>query len=161
MENSPLPDRLDRQIVIVDDFSTDGTRELLREIHGQGKKAILHEKNRGKGAALRSGFAHCTGDIVLIQDADFEYDPNEYSKLLKPILEGKADVVYGSRFAGSETHRVLYFWHSVANKMLTLMSNMLSDLKLTDMETCYKVFRKSILGKIVLEENRFASSTLI
>jgi glycosyltransferase involved in cell wall biosynthesis len=144
------------EVIIVDDASTDGTRDILRSrIEPRVAKVIYHEKNRGKGAALRTGFAEATGDIVLIQDADLEYDPRDYSKLLAPILENKADVVYGSRFAGGESHRVFYFWHSVLNKLLTLLSNMLTDLNLSDMEVCYKAFRRSVLEKISIEEDRF------
>lgn len=156
VESVPLD--LARELVVVDDFSTDGTQETLRALREQnpeGFVCIFHEKNMGKGAALRSGFSIASGDIILIQDADLEYDPAEYPKLLKPILDGKADVVYGSRFVGSEPHRVLLFWHSIGNKLLTLLSNMLTNLNLTDMETCYKVFRKEALSRITLRENRF------
>ena len=118
-------------------------------------RAVLHEYNQGKGAALRSGFSAAAGDVVLIQDADLEYDPNDYPKLLGPIVENDADVVYGSRFSGGETHRVLYFWHSVGNRFLTLLSNMMTNLNLTDMEVCYKVFRREIIQSIDLKENRF------
>ena len=146
-----------KEIIIVDDHSTDGTREILKEIKdGQdGVRVLFHERNRGKGGALRTGIAHTTGDIVLIQDADLEYNPSEYPKLLAPILEGKADVVYGSRFAGGESKRVLYYWHSVGNKFLTTLSNMFTNINLTDMETCYKVFRGEIIRKIRIEEDRF------
>jgi len=148
----------DLELIVVDDGSSDGTRELydgiVREHEGVEVAVELHERNRGKGAALRTGFARATGDIVLVQDADLEYDPREYPKLLAPILEGKADVVYGSRFL-SGPHRVLFFWHSVGNKMLTLLSNMVTNLNLTDMETCYKAFRTSVLRRIELKEDRF------
>lgn len=145
-----------KEVIIVDDFSTDGTRELLQnELYKEVDKVVYHEKNIGKGGALRSGFKAATGDVVVVQDADLEYDPNELAVLLEPIAKGKADVVFGSRFMGSEAHRVVYFWHYVGNKLLTLFSNMLTDINLTDMETCYKMFRKSILDQITIEEDRF------
>jgi glycosyltransferase involved in cell wall biosynthesis len=147
---------LDRELIIVDDCSTDQTRTYLETLKDhEDIKIVLHEVNRGKGAALRTGFQHARGDVIIVQDADLEYDPDEYSKLLKPILEGKADVVYGSRFVGGESHRVLYFWHSLGNKFLTFMSNMFTNLNLTDMEVCYKVFKRNLLEKITLEEDRF------
>ena len=173
-----------KQIVIVDDCSTDGTSDWLRRnlAHSDGIwrsislndggeldlsadapqdqggfsfTILFHERNRGKGAALRTGFAAATGNIVLVQDADLEYDPRDYQKLIRPILEGRADVVFGSRFVGGESHRVLYFWHSLGNKFLTLLSNMFTDLNLTDMETCYKVFRREVIQSIPLKSNRF------
>ena len=146
----------DMEIIIVDDCSRDGTRDLLRtEIAPLVAKIIYHEVNQGKGAALRTGFAAVSGDVVIIQDADLEYDPNEYPKLLAPIERGQADVVFGSRFAGGEAHRVVYFWHMVGNKFLTLLSNMCTNLNLTDMETCYKVFKREVIQQIKIEENRF------
>ena len=155
VESVPLHG-IDKEIVIVDDHSTDGTRDLLkRELDDGRRRVIYQDRNQGKGAALRAGFSAATGDIVLVQDADLEYNPAEYPRLLKPILEGKADVVYGSRFTGSEEKRVLFFWHSMGNKFLTTLSNMFTNLNLTDMETCYKVFRREILEKITVEENRF------
>ncbi|HHT9138012.1 MAG TPA: glycosyltransferase family 2 protein [Candidatus Wunengus sp. YC60] len=145
-----------KEIIIVDDASTDGTRELIeKELEKKVDKVIYHPFNQGKGATLRTGFKHATGDVVIIQDADLEYDPNEYPLLLQPILEGKADVVYGSRFTGHGPHRVLFFWHFVANKFITTLSNMVSDLNLTDAETGFKVFKRNILNKIALEEDRF------
>lgn len=146
----------DIEIIIVDDCSTDGTREKLKDkIEAMVDKVIYHSRNQGKGAALRTGFGSLTGEITIIQDADLEYDPVEYPRLIKPILDGKADVVYGSRFMGGEYHRVLFFWHMVGNKFLTLFSNMLTNLNLTDVETCYKVFKSEVLKRITIEENRF------
>ena len=146
---------LEREIVIVDDFSKDGTRDFLNGLNDPEIKVISHAVNRGKGAALRTCFAHATGDIIIVQDADLEYDPLDYPKLLKPILDGKADVVYGSRFVGSDSHRVLYFWHSLGNKFLTLLSDVFTNLNLTDMEVGYKVFKRSILAEVQLKEDRF------
>ena len=146
----------EKEIIIVDDCSTDGTRELLEEIGRSQKdlKILSHKVNQGKGAALRTGFESATGDIIIIQDADLEYDPREYPKLLQPIIDGRADVVYGSRFLGGP-HRVLFFWHYLGNKFLTLVSNALTNLNLTDMETCYKVFKRQVLDEITLKSNRF------
>ncbi|MBN1218639.1 MAG: glycosyltransferase family 2 protein [Anaerolineae bacterium] len=147
---------LERELVIVDDFSTDGTRAYLQQLDARDEiRVVFHDLNQGKGAALRTGFAHATGDIIIVQDADLEYDPKEYLRLLRPILDGKADVVYGSRFSGGQSHRVLYFWHSLGNRFLTFLSNMFTNLNLTDMEVCYKVFKREILNQIKLEEDRF------
>jgi glycosyltransferase involved in cell wall biosynthesis len=150
---------MDKEIILVDDYSTDGTRDLYEGIkaeYGPDRlKVFFHERNRGKGAALRTGFAQVSGDIVLVQDADLEYDPADYPNLLRPIVEGKADVVYGSRFVGGEAHRVHMFWHMVGNRFLTLLSNMMTNLNLTDMETCYKVFRADVLSRIRIRSNRF------
>ncbi|WP_406697707.1 glycosyltransferase family 2 protein [Singulisphaera sp. Ch08] len=145
-----------KQIILVDDCSTDGTTDLLRKWAETESDLtiVFHEKNRGKGAALRTGFTHATGQIVIVQDADLEYDPAQYPQLVQPIVEGKADVVYGSRFSG-ESHRVLYFWHTLGNKFLTFLSNMFTNLNLTDMEVCYKVFRREVIQGITLESNRF------
>jgi glycosyltransferase involved in cell wall biosynthesis len=145
---------MEKEIILIDDGSTDGTREILKNLKFPNVKVKLHETNQGKGAALRTGFSLATGDFVIIQDADLEYDPREYSKLLTPLLDGRADAVYGSRFLGGP-HRVHFFWHYIGNKMLTTFSNILSNLNLTDMETCYKVFRKEILDKITLKSKRF------
>ena len=144
-----------KEIILVDDCSTDGTRAILKEMEADDDLRVIYQpRNRGKGAALREGFRHATGDVVIVQDADLEYDPDEYPRLIQPIVEGRADVVYGSRFIG-ETHRVLYFWHSVGNRLLTLMSNLFTDLNLTDMETCYKVFRREVLQGLTLKSDRF------
>jgi glycosyltransferase involved in cell wall biosynthesis len=147
----------DKEIVIVDDGSTDGTREYLREMAqdpGEGIRVFFHDRNRGKGAALRTGFREVQGDLVIIQDADLEYDPKDYPNLLNPILDGRADVVYGSRFLGGP-HRVLFFWHYVGNKLLTLISNMLTNLNLSDMETCYKVFRAEVIKNLAFSSDGF------
>jgi len=145
---------LDKEIIIVDDASQDGTRQILENLEAPNLKILYHSKNKGKGATLRTGFSHAKGDIILIQDADLEYNPQDYPKLLEPILDGRADVVYGSRFLGGP-HRVLFFWHYVGNKILTTLSNMISNLNLNDMETCYKVFKREILERIKLKSNRF------
>lgn len=153
------PVELEREIVLVDDCSTDGTLELYPQLEAKfpGAKIRLckHTVNQGKGAALRTGYEQAAGDIVIVQDADLEYNPREYPKLLGPILDGRADVVYGSRFVGGDEHRVLYFWHSVGNRFLTMLSNMFTNLNLTDMETCYKVFRAEVLKDITIKSNRF------
>ena len=147
---------VEKEIILVDDGSTDGSREKLQQFENQaGIKVLYHDRNQGKGAAIRTGLAEAEKDLVIIQDADLEYDPREILGLMQPILAGKADVVYGSRFVGAAPHRVLYFWHSIGNQLLTLLSNMLSDLNLTDMETCYKLFRREVIQSIELEESRF------
>jgi glycosyltransferase involved in cell wall biosynthesis len=147
---TPFP----KEIIVVDDCSTDGTRAILQGLDDDEIRVIYQPKNQGKGAALREGFKHVTGTIVIVQDADLEYNPAEYARLIQPIIEDRADVVFGSRFIG-ESHRVLYFWHYVANKMLTTLSNMFTNLNLTDMETCYKVFRTEVLRGLRLRSNRF------
>ena len=147
----------EKELVIVDDFSTDGTREFLKNLSVErrpGIKIVLHEHNQGKGAAIRTGLQHTTGEVVLIQDADLEYDPSDYPKLLDPFIKGQADVVYGNRFHGG-VHRVLYFWHSLGNQVLTFLSNLLTNLNLSDMEVGYKVFRADVLKRITLKSNRF------
>jgi glycosyltransferase involved in cell wall biosynthesis len=144
---------IEKEIIVVDDASTDGTRSLL-EKGGEGVKLLLHETNQGKGAAIRTALSHVTGDLVIIQDADLEYDPSQYPHLMAPILEGRADVVYGSRFLGGP-HRVLFFWHAVGNSIITTLSNMMTDLNLSDMETGYKIFKAEVLRKITIESNRF------
>ena len=145
----------DKEIIIVDDCSTDGTRDLLKNLSVENVRLAFHDKNLGKGAALQTGFSMVSGEIILIQDADLEYDPRDYPQLLQPIFDDKADVVYGSRFVGGAPHRVVFFWHMMGNKFLTFLSNMFTNLNLTDMESCYKVFRKDVLGRLRLEEKRF------
>jgi glycosyltransferase involved in cell wall biosynthesis len=145
-----------KEIILVDDCSTDGTREKLRDnIENLVDKVLYHDRNQGKGAALRTGIKAATGEVLIVQDADLEYDPNEIPKVIQPILDGKADVVYGSRFVGAAAHRVLYYWHMVGNKFLTTLSNMFTNINLTDMETCYKAFRKEIIQSVEIEEDRF------
>ncbi len=152
---APLPAGVDREVVVVDDFSVDGTRDALAAVSDTRVRVLLHDRNRGKGAALRTGFAAATGGIVVVQDADLEYNPEEYAKLLKPILDGRADVVYGSRFITTGERRVLYYFHYMGNRFLTFASNVFTNMNLSDMETCYKMFRKEILDKIRIRENRF------
>jgi len=146
---------IDKELIVVDDCSTDGTRDVYPKLERYIQKLLFHDRNMGKGAAFRTGLAQATGDVILVQDADLEYNPSEYQKVLRPILEDRADVVYGSRFRGSEEHRVLYFWHYIGNRLLTILSNMFTDLNLSDMETCYKAFRASLIRSLDLKENRF------
>lgn len=143
------------EIIVVDDGSKDRSREILATVNDPKVRVVLHDVNKGKGAALRTGFQHATSEFVIVQDADLEYDPSEYPQLLEPLLDDRADVVFGSRFLSGRPHRVLYFWHSLGNKFLTLMSNMFTDLNLTDMETCYKCFRREVIQSIDIEEDRF------
>jgi glycosyltransferase involved in cell wall biosynthesis len=143
------------EIIVVDDGSKDRSREILATVNDPKVQVVLHDVNKGKGAALRTGFQHATSEFVIVQDADLEYDPSEYPLVLEPLLDDRADVVFGSRFLSGRPHRVLYFWHSLGNKFLTLMSNMFTDLNLTDMETCYKCFRREVIQSIAIEEDRF------
>lgn len=152
VKQSPVTDR---EIIIVDDGSKDGTRDILGEMNDSEVRVIFHNANQGKGAALRTGFQEATGDICIVQDADLEYDPQEFPLVIQPILEGKADVVFGSRFQSGRPHRVVYFWHRIGNGVLTLMSNFFTDLNLSDMETCYKAFRREVIQSIRIRENRF------
>ena len=152
VKQSPVTDR---EIIIVDDGSKDGTRDILDQLSDPEVRVIFHQVNQGKGAALRTGFQEATGDICIVQDADLEYDPKEFPLVIQPIVEGKADVVFGSRFQSGRPHRVVYFWHRIGNGVLTLMSNFFTDLNLSDMETCYKAFRREVIQSINIRENRF------
>jgi glycosyltransferase involved in cell wall biosynthesis len=153
--SASLPEKVEREVIVVDDCSTDGTQDTLKSISDPRVRMVRHEKNLGKGAALRTGFGHATGEVVVVQDADLEYNPNEYGKLLKPILDGRADVVYGSRFMTTDERRVLYYFHYIGNRFLTFASNVFTNMNLSDMETCYKMFKSDVLEKITIRENRF------
>ena len=156
VHGSPVWQTHDREIIVVDDCSNDGTSDLLKgDLKYKYDQLVLHEENSGKGFSIKSGFKVVTGDVVIIQDADLEYNPDDYTKLIDPIEKGVADVVYGSRFVGGEAHRVVYFWHMVGNRFLTLLSNILTNINLSDMETCYKAFKKEVLDKIEIKEARF------
>ncbi len=155
VRNAHLPAGVTRELIVVDDCSSDGTIQILEQMKAEDVKIYFHGKNQGKGAALRTGFSHAQGDVVVVQDADLEYNPEEFGKLLKPILDGRADVVFGSRFCTTDERRVLYYFHFLGNKLLTFVSNIFTNLNLTDMETCYKMFRKEIIDKITICENRF------
>ncbi|KGG26697.1 Glycosyl transferase [Prochlorococcus sp. MIT 0703] len=152
VKESPVKNR---EVIIVDDGSKDGTRDILSDLNDPEVRVIFHAQNQGKGAALRTGFNEAKGDICIVQDADLEYDPQEFQVVIQPILDGKADVVFGSRFQGGRPHRVVYFWHRIGNGLLTLMSNFFTDLNLSDMETCYKAFRREVIQSINIKENRF------
>ena len=152
VKKSPIKNR---EIIIVDDGSQDGTRDILNQLNDPEVRIIFHSKNKGKGAALRTGFNEAKGDICIVQDADLEYDPQEFPLVIQPILDGKADVVFGSRFQSGRPHRVVYFWHRIGNGLLTLMSNLFTDLNLSDMETCYKAFRREVIQSVNIRENRF------
>ena len=155
IQRSPIWRNNEKDVIVIDDNSIDGTYELLLKNDHLYQKIFRHNNNLGKGAAVKTGIENFDGDVLIIQDADLEYDPNEYPNLIKPIEENKADVVYGSRFVGGRSHRVVYFWHMVGNKLLTLFSNIMTNINLTDMECCYKVFRREIIKKIRIQENRF------
>lgn len=151
--NANLPPNIGREIIVIDDGSTDGTREFLRQVNGI--QLLEHDRNMGKGAAIRTALAHVKGNVIIIQDADLEYDPRDYQRMLQPIIEGNADVVYGARFGGGEAHRVLFFWHMLGNKFLTCLANLLTNLTLTDMETGYKAFTENVAKQLIIKENRF------